>query len=350
MQIQLDLMKMYKSSFRSKYTASAYCYHLTKYSPNLSQLITLSQKEAEDKLIDFIISNKESGMSWAALHNYVVAVSRFYLINDINLNTKKVNRFMPEHIKLKKDRGYEPEEITKLLELSNERTRAVILLMASSGMRIGALSGLRISNLQDKGDIYKITVYENTNQEYYTYCTPECKKALESYFEIRQRHGEIITEKSPVIREQYDKRSDFSARHPRPTTRGAITALLKDILELAGLRARIKRTESQNAIYKKDVMLAHGFRKFFNTRLVKCRINPLIKELLMGHRVGLEESYYRPQEEDVQEEYMKAVNELTIDPVNKLKLELVQEKEKNTETSRILARLIKLEEEIGIKI
>ena len=67
-------------------------------------------------------------------------------------------------------------------------------------------------------------------------------------------------------------------------------------------------------------MLAHGFRKFFNTQLVTARINPLIKELLMGHlHVGLESSYYRPQEEDIQTEYEKAIDALTIDPANRLR-------------------------------
>jgi integrase len=343
-------MKMYNASFKSKQTAISYSCHLKKYSDNLPELLSLSQKEAEDKLIDFIISNKES-KSWAALHNYLAAVARFYLINDIPLNLRRVNRFMPEQIKLKKDRAYEQEEILKIIELANERTRALILLLASTGVRIGALPDLTCRHLVDKGDIYKITVYENTNNEYFTFCTPECKKALDTYFEIRKRHGEIITAKSPVIREHYDKESEFAARHPRHTTRAALTVLLKDILELAGLRTRIKKTGMATSLYKKDVMLAHGFRKFFNTQLVSVRINPLIKELLMGHiHVGLEDAYYRPLEDDIQAEYEKAIDALTIDPSQRLKRELVHEKQKNTETSKILARLAKLEGEIGIKI
>ena len=311
MQVQFDLMKMYMASFKSKETARAYNTHLNKYSSNdLSQLLGVTQREAEDKLINFIITNKES-KSWAALHNYVAAVAKFYLINDVPLNLTRVKRFMPEQIKLRKDRGYRDDEILKLLELANERTRALVLLLASSGMRIGAIPLLRVGHLEDRGDIYKITVYENTNNEYFTFCTPECKRALDTYFEIRKRHGEIINDKhSPVIREQYDKRSDFAARHPKPTTKSAITHLLVEILECTGLRATPQEHE---------VKLAHGFRKFFNTQLVSTRINPLIKELLMGHlHIGLESSYYRPQSEDIQMEYEKAIDALTIDPANRL--------------------------------
>ena len=144
------------------------------------------------------------------------------------------------------------------------------------------------------------------------------KKALETYFDVRRRDGEIINDKSPVIREQYNRQSRLSIEYPRHTTRAALSRILEDIIERAGLRT-IQHREGPgvggSATYRKDVMLAHGFRKFFNTQLVTARINPLIKELLMGHlHVGLESSYYRPQEEDIQTEYEKAIDLLTIDP------------------------------------
>jgi hypothetical protein len=56
-----------------------------------------------------------------------------------------------------------------------------LLLMSSSGMRVGALSLLKIRNLEkiDKYSLYKITVYENEYEEYVTFCTPECAKAID---------------------------------------------------------------------------------------------------------------------------------------------------------------------------
>jgi integrase len=343
-QIQLDIMKLYESSFKSKKSAISYLYHLKKYcNNNVASLTKLSQKEAEDRLIQFIVANKEAGMHWGALHNYVAAVAKFYLINDSPLNLKRVNRFMPECTKLVKDRSYTREEIQSLLDISNERTKAVILLLASTGMRIGGICPLRRADLEDKGNIYKITVYSNTRQEYFSYCTPECKKALDIYFQIRQRHGEIFSDKSPVIREQYNIRNYLSVKYPRYTTIASIEFILKEVEERAGIRTRIKRTENQIGIARKDVMLAHGFRKFFNTQLVSARINPLIKEMLMGHHIGLEESYYRPMEEDIQTEYEKSIPFLTIDPNQRLKKELVDERRKITKLEALLDRIDMLE-------
>jgi integrase len=118
-----------------------------------------------------------------------------------------------------------------------------------------------------------------------------------------------------VIREQYDKRNPFAAQGAKHTTKGAIRHMMEEILELAGIRPTTPQEEH-------EVMLAHGFRKFFNTQLVTVGINPLIKELLMGHEVGLEASYYRPEEAAIEREYRKAIDSLTIDPANRLKREI----------------------------
>lgn len=87
-----------------------------------------------------------------------------------------------------------------MLEKADQRARVAILLMCSSGIRVGAIPSLKLKNLEkiEKYNIYKIIVYENEDEEYVTYCTPECRMAIDSYLEYRQRHGENpIKESSP---------------------------------------------------------------------------------------------------------------------------------------------------------
>ena len=212
----------------------------------MTSLLTLNQKEAEEKLIDFIIDKKENGMNWGSLHNYLSAVTRLYSINDIVLNRKKINRFMPEQTKVNKDRAYTLKEISDILELADERTRAVVLLFSTSGIRSGVIPKLKVADMEDKGNIYKITIYPNTRHEYYTYCTPECKKAIKSYFEIRERHGDVITGKSPVIREQYNKRG--LARYPRFTTKQAVIRMLDNLLDSIGIRPVIHDKNARHSV------------------------------------------------------------------------------------------------------
>ena len=54
-------------------------------------------------------------------------------------------------------------QIQKMLEKADQRGRVAILLMASTGMRVGAIPLLKIRNLErlEKYSLYKVTVYEN---------------------------------------------------------------------------------------------------------------------------------------------------------------------------------------------
>jgi hypothetical protein len=76
--------------------------------------------------------------------------------------------------------------------------------------------------------------------------------------------------------------------------------------------------EEKAGLRTKEVALAHGFRKFFTTQLINARINPEIREMLLGHNIGLASCNYRPTQEEMHCEYKKAIDNLTIDPANRL--------------------------------
>src|SRR5437867_5550972 len=137
-------------------------------------------RPVEAKIIEFIMTLRDEGKSYAAILNYLNAVKGFYKINDVMLNSHKINKFMPEQIKVKKDRAYTHEEISKVLDVADERMRVVILLLASSGIRLGAIPTIKLRNLSDN----KLSVYENTRQEYITFITPECKKVIDFYLDM----------------------------------------------------------------------------------------------------------------------------------------------------------------------
>lgn len=51
----------------------------------------------------------------------------------------------------------------------------------------------------------------------------------------------------------------------------------------------------------------HGFRKAFKTKAENSGMKPINVEILMGHSVGISDSYYRPLEKDLIEDYKKAI-------------------------------------------
>jgi hypothetical protein len=167
----------------------------------------------------------------------------------------------------------------------------------------------------------KLTVYENTKEEYFTFITPECKKAIDFYLDMRSRYGEKLTDNSYLLREQFDIRDEFAIRNPKQVTDKLIQWKLMSLAEKSGIwiRGSDKKT-------RQNIVIAHGFRKFFTAQLVNSKLNPEIREMLLGHKIDLASAYYRPTEQEMLDEYMKAVNSLTINEENrqKIKVELLE--------------------------
>jgi hypothetical protein len=214
-------------------------------------------------------------------------------MNRVSLDTKHIREYLPEFKKSKKDRPYEFEQILKLLDIADERMRTVVLLLASTGMRIGAIPGLRLRNIEkvstDSGlVIYKITVYEGFNQEYTTFCTPECSTAIDNYLKMRSRYGEKLTEDSFLIREQFDVRDQFAISKCKGTKANTLTIKLIDLAVRAGIRQKEVLEGRPHGTIRNDVPIAHGFRKFFTTQLVnadpdvktelRCEVARLVEE------------------------------------------------------------------------
>jgi integrase len=112
-------------------------------------------------------------------------------MNDVVLNWKKIKKFINSEKTGNeingKDRGYTHEEIQKILEFSDQRLKTAFLVLASTGMRVGALQSIRIRDLEKIDNLYKIVVYADDNEEYFVFTTPECAKEIDSYLEYRTR-------------------------------------------------------------------------------------------------------------------------------------------------------------------
>lgn len=308
-------------------------------------------RDIERRLIEFIIRLKEDGGNFRSIHNYVAPVISFYKINDIVLNTKKISKFMPAKTRAKKNRGYSHEEVRKLLEIADERMRAVILLLFSGGMRIGSLRGLHVRDLEKVGDVYKVTIYENEEEEYFCFITPEAGRAVESYLDMRRRYGEQISPDSILIREQFDIRDPFSIASPKQIHTVTLTGKLGQLAERAGIREKtpVKEGEKSGSI-RKAVPVAHGFRKAYTTFTLNGKMDIIKRRMLEGHSIGIDEHYARPSESDLLEEYVNhGLDNLTVSEENKLRRERDVLKQKYDKLDAVLDRVMKLEKEIGIK-
>jgi integrase len=159
-------------------------------------------------------------------------------------------------------RAYTKEEISKLLPIADLRDRCLILLMVSTGMRVGAIKSLKIEHLTRLHEQNNIGILR---------VTPECMASLDEYIEYRRKQHEKITEESYIIRDKFATFSKNTNRS-KPLAELTINKQMKFLLRKAGLPYEQLQPD-------------HSFRKFFNTCLMNSNVAYSFKELLMGHSV-----------------------------------------------------------------
>jgi integrase len=246
----------------------------------------------------------------------MAAIKHACEMNDVMLNWKKLKKFTKSEKTANeingKDRGYTHEEIQKILEFSDQRLKTAFLVLASTGIRIGALQSIRIGDLERINDLYKIIVYRGNNEEYFTFTTPECTREIDAYLHFRKRRGENITQDSYLLIKKFGLKTKVKGK---PFKGRALWAILEDCISNSGLR----EIDHINPFKRKQIPIFHGFRKFFTTQIINARINPEIREMLLGHKIGLASCYYRPTQEEMYQEYQKAFDNLTINEENRLR-------------------------------
>jgi integrase len=292
---------------------------------NLRALLDTKQNVIESKIIDHITYLKDvEKLTYRSILVHLSGIFHFFEINGVALNTRKIKRFMPEDESeyYAKDRPYSIKEIEQILEKCDIRARVVVLIMVSSGMRIGGLRELQIGDIKkiDEFSLYMIWVYNRSGKDrYYTFTTPECAAAIDAYLDYRRRLGDELKDSAPLIRDKFNVDDPFTAMAPKFLSIRMLSFIFEDVLKRAGVnQAAVTKPKWK----KRDVMRSHGFRKFFITQCDKAHMNFTLREYLSGHRLPNQDaSYNLPTEEDRLTEYVKAIPLLTIDPTQRLKQE-----------------------------
>lgn len=302
---------------KQNYSEALYRF-LRIYQITINELLALPTTVKEQHIIDCLIIQKQKCLSRSTRAMTLSALKKFYEMNDVILNWRKISSYLGENETANEDRAYKHAEIQILLNVCDLRMRMVVLLLASTGMRIGALK-LRVKDIVLQGDGLpaKVTVYAGTPDKYITFCTPECSTAISAYLDFRTRSGEKIGPDSYLIRKQFDINDIEQVRkNSEPVTLATLCKLLNSHLVKAGLRT----IDHMNKNNRKEVARANGFRKFFTSQLVEADLKTELRWLLEGHNLkGNDPHYIRLNEKRLQEEYEKAIDCLTINPENRLR-------------------------------
>jgi hypothetical protein len=326
---------------------------------------TGNQQWVEEKILLFLDFHKQRAIrkeiASGTVKNFYRPIKTFYDAHDdvlLSLNWKRIAKSLPRAKTSSNDRVPTIEEICKLVENNTDRRiKPIVYTMASSGIRVGAWNYLRWKHItpiitnEKTGELVaaKLIVYAGEPEEYYTFITPEAYKALKDWMDFRASYGEKITGESLVMRNKWrtadvkrkgknvegekknkNKKKNRKgiggrfglATHPKNLPSTAIRKIIERALSTQGIRD----APLPEGVRRYEWKGTHGFRKFFETHAA--RVMSFINvELLMGHSIGLVKSYYKPVERDVLQDYLKAIDLLTINDNNKLTFQKLAQKE-----------------------
>ena len=180
--------------------------------------------------------------------------------------------------------------------------------------------------------------------------TSELKKEILSYLDMRRRYGEVITNASPLVREQFDRRDQFAIAHPKRIKEFSLASKLTELAEAAGLRTKVQLKEGQQAAsIRNDIPRTNGFRRFYCGVLADSGLLTERRWLLEGHALkGNDSSYLKITTEDLYNQFMLAHDNLLIDQSHKLRRQVEVLTIEKSKVDLALSQIEDMKKKIGL--
>jgi integrase len=364
-----DTWSLYLYAMKSPVTRQKYQKRLEKF----FDFIGLEGATVEEKSKVFVNIGRREGDTWifnnilkfmqyqldrankkeitgSTIRNYIKSIKLFCEMADFTIPWKKITRGLPRAKSYSDDRIPTIEEIQRLLEYPDRRIKAIVYTMTSSGIRLGAWDYLKwghIRPIEIDGEVVaaKIIVYGDDEDEYFSFISKEAFGALKEWMKYREDSGELIDENSWAMRDLWDTQvaqgRGFPGR-PKKLSSVGLKKLINRAIWAQGLRKKL-----ENGKKRHPFQAIHSFRKWFKTRCEIAGMKPINIEKLLSHSIGISNSYYRPTDTELLEDYLKVSDLLIIDKQGKLQKELHKFEEKNQEETYIIkGKLQEREEEI----
>ena len=160
---------------------------------------------------------------------------------------------------------------------------------------------------------------------------------LKAWIDYRSNAGEEITGESWIMRDLWQT-TDFSygaqwglVKYPKQLKATGVKSLIERAMKAQQLAMPLLK-----GVKRREWKSGHGYRKFFKTRAEQV-MKPANVELLPGRDIGVSGSYYKPTEKELFEDFLKAIDLLTINgDGKKLEKQLIELKEKSKDNDYII--------------
>lgn len=303
-------------------TKKHYFAHLRRYQAytglDYDQLVNRDidtiQSELE-KYLEFL--QNEEGHSKRYVQLAFSGIGLFYGMNNKIINKIRISKMIKPQEEIKQLHAYTNEDIIEILEainlsklkkhprfsLTRLRLKTMIHFLASSGVRIGGMTSLKIKDigydedskqyLRKIEDCYSVKVYANSQEEYITFLTPHASRVLDEWLISRRTNFKRI-----LTNEEFGDLPLFDI------TQYSIMTTISRLIRKTKLNYELK-----------DKPTHHAFRYRFNTIAKNNKdVNPILVERLLGHTtsIALDRHYLKPTIPQLYTEYKKIIREIEI--------------------------------------
>lgn len=281
------------------------------------EILKQSVEQVEDLVIGYIEFMKKRKLAPDSINGRVAGIKKFLKANRFRLDWEHIGEFRPDAQRNHEDEAYTIDQIEKMLEYCSDiRIKCIILMFASMGIRLGSFETIQLKHMKPhdtvKGMLYEFTIYPGSNEQYVTFCSPECRKALDEYLDYRKRAGEELAKESYLIRKQFDRNDLQQVKNDcQPVKTTTIGSLVHNILVKSGIRQ--VNTSGKNKGFRHGTQMDHGFRKWYTSQCINANLNDTKRYLLEGHALPFNDPNYARVKQELLNEYLKVVDLLTVD-------------------------------------
>ena len=315
---ELDLIETFVDKYkeRSKETVRAYRSTLKQYFNAIEKeprKIYLKQKknEYEEDVIKYWELLKRQAPT--SRNSKLWTIKSFLDHNGIEIKTifyREILDSIKEKGTITQDNVLSTDDIKKILSHCNEKNKAIILTLASSGMRVGELLKLKEEDMHldhDPAYIHLSGSITKNGYPRFTFITKEAKESVEAWLRIKKQYLYKIQGKNNFqnkggkgIRRIKDTNSDLLFPFSYSTLQYKWDALMQQ----TGLEETDQRT-------KRLKIHIHSLRSWaishMGITMPEMKLN-----FIVGHTTYLSKQYNKFKEADIAEDYTKVMPDLAI--------------------------------------
>jgi integrase len=269
--------------------------------------------EERDYLNDLVMYiGAKNGAPPASIKNKVAGLKEWLYFNSVEFSPRELKTLRHKTPRAKGswtvEREFDLEILRKILAHTDEKASALILVLASSGMRIGETLNVKLSDVDLDKEPPEIIVrgeYTKGNETRVVFISKEAKAAVEEWLNVRENYIKSAHNRNKgLIKKGEAKPKKEKDDRLFPFAEAVVREFWSNALEKAGLDGR--DTSTNRLQYR-----IHGLRKFFRSQLaLSCPLD--IVEALMGHEGYLTEAYRRYTRKQMGEYYLKGEHQITV--------------------------------------